>query len=263
MVSLIISFYKNIPALDLILKSLGRQSCKDFEVIIAEDADNKETKVFLDEQRLKYFFHIEHVWHEDVAFRKTKINNDAVKVSKSEKLVFIDGDCVLHSKFIETYNTCIEEGKYFYGRRVMLGPKITDKLYASRNLKYFNLPRLLLSDSKEKQEALYIPFRRSRTNDSREIWGCNWGVLKKYLVGVNGFDEDYTKPCFGEDLDVGWRLKAQFGLKLTSLKNRAIQYHLHHPMNWNDLIEAQGRIIFDKKRMAGNAVCSNGIKKLP
>jgi len=96
----------------------------------------------------------------------------------------------------------------------MLGPEITSKLYATKNLRYLSPIKIFLSDTSERQECLYLPFRRSKRNDKREIWGCNWGVLKEYLVGINGFDEDYVKPCFGEDLDVGWRLRAKYNLEL-------------------------------------------------
>jgi len=262
MVSLIISIYKNLAALDLILKSLHRQTNSDFEVIVAEDANEQETRDFIKEQCGVYSFTIKHVSQDDHGFRKTKINNEAIKIANGEKLVFIDGDCVLHPRFIETYHKNIAEGGYYYGRRVMLGPKLTQKLYQSRNLKHLNTMRLLFSDSSHTQEAFYIPFRRSKQNPSREIWGCNWGVLKKYLVGINGFDEDYTKPCFGEDLDVGWRLRKKYNLRLTSLKNRAIQYHLHHKMNWDAEIEAAGRVVFDQKKLAGHAECLNGINKI-
>ena len=63
----------------------------------------------------------------------------------------------------------------------------------------------------------------------------------------DGFDEDYYLPCFGEDLDIDWRLSA-LGLKRFSLKNKAIQYHLHHTQIWDADIEAQGRILYDTKR---------------
>jgi glycosyltransferase involved in cell wall biosynthesis len=36
-ISLIIAYYKNLDALDLILKALQKQTFTDFEVIIAED----------------------------------------------------------------------------------------------------------------------------------------------------------------------------------------------------------------------------------
>jgi hypothetical protein len=38
-ISLIIAVYKNIDFLDLVLRSVARQSMTDFEVIIAEDND--------------------------------------------------------------------------------------------------------------------------------------------------------------------------------------------------------------------------------
>jgi len=261
MISLIISYYKNLAALDLIFKSLNNQTFKDFEVIISEDAQDDETKIFLTQQREKYTFPISHVWHEDIGFRKTKINNDALRISKGEKIVFIDGDCILHGRFLEVYNNSIVEGKYFYGRRVLLGPKISQKLLATRDLKYLRLFPILFSDSLERQEALYFPYRPTKRKKGREIWGCNWGILRKYIIGVNGFDEDYNLPCYGEDYDVSWRLRSKYKLELVSLKNKAIQYHLYHKLIWDDAINEKGKVIYDEKVRVGRTECLNGIEK--
>jgi hypothetical protein len=81
------------------------------------------------------------------------------------------------------------------------------------------------------------------------------------MLDINGFDEDYYLPCFGEDLDIDWRLSA-LGLKRFSLKNKAIQYHLYHTQIWDADIEAQGRILYDTKRLDGMIRCTNGIEKL-
>ena len=48
MISLIIAYYKNIPALELIFESLKLQTFHDFEVIIAEDDNADETILFLE-----------------------------------------------------------------------------------------------------------------------------------------------------------------------------------------------------------------------
>ena len=65
------------------------------------------------------------------------------------------------------------------------------------------------------------------------LLGCNWGILKKHLVEVNGFDEDYIRAAVGEDTDVEWRLKRS-GIGSKSMKNKAIVYHLHHERSYSN-----------------------------
>jgi glycosyltransferase involved in cell wall biosynthesis len=49
MISLIITVYKRIDFLELILQSLDKQTFKNFEVIIAEDNNDPRTVEFINE----------------------------------------------------------------------------------------------------------------------------------------------------------------------------------------------------------------------
>jgi glycosyltransferase involved in cell wall biosynthesis len=260
MISLIIAYYKNIPALELIFESLKRQSFHDFEIIVAEDDDADETVLFLEQCRQKYSFSIIHVRQEDCGFRKNKLLNEAIKTAGGEKLVFIDGDCILHRKFLEMYNANIKRGAYYYGRRVMLSEKMSSKLLSTKNLKHISLINLFLSGSSEISQGIFFPYRPATPKADREIWGCNWGVLKEYVLRVNGYDEDYILPCAGEDIDIGWRLK-KTGLKLISLKNIAIQYHLYHKLRYDEFVINESQRKLNAKQDAGLAFCINGINK--
>ena len=233
MISLIIAYYKNIPALELIFESLKLQTFHDFEVIIAEDDNADETILFLEQCRQTYRFPIMHVSHEDCGFRKNKILNDAIKITEGEKLVFIDGDCILHRKFLEMYNLNIKRDAYYYARRVMLSERMSNKLLSTKNVKNISLISLLFSGSSEIAQGIFFPYRPATPKEDREIWGCNWGVLKEYVIRVNGYDEDYNLPCCGEDNDIGWRLQG-IGLKLISLKHKTIQYHLYHKLRYDE-----------------------------
>ena len=260
MISLIIAVYKNIKALDLILKSLVPQTFQHFEVIIAEDGEDDAMRLLIEQAQNTYHFPIRHFNHEDKGFRKIVIGNIAIRHAQGEYVVFIDGDCILHPRFLEEYHKAMKPGGFYFGRRVMLGPNITQRFYEQSNLSIPSFIRLMISDAMQIREGLYLPFLTIKEKTNREIWGCNWGINKQHLLEVNGFDEEYTLPCFGEDLDIDWRL-AKIGLKRYSLKNKAIQYHLYHTQIWDEEIEARGRILYEQKRHLGLARCLNGIEK--
>ena len=262
MISLIVAYYKNFQALELIIEALKIQTFRDFELIVAEDNDSPETISFIKKMQEKVSFPIVHTSHEDLGFRKTKILNEAVKTAKGEKLVFIDGDCIPHRKFLEEYNTHMKEGHYYYGRRVMLGVETTKQLLESKDLRKLSFIKLLFSDSTNVNNGFYNPFSfgSDKTSD-REIWGCNWAIYKKHIIEVNGFDEDYTKPCFGEDIDIGWRLKEN-GEKLISLKSKVIVYHLHHKENYDEAGVQTAKLMYDEKFLKHEVKCKNGMLKL-
>ncbi len=258
MISLIIAVYKRLDFLDLVLLSLKAQHYTNFEVIIAEDAMDQATAEFVIAQKNTCKFPILHVNQADQGFRKTTILNEAVYVSKGSKLVFIDGDCILHPEFLRVYAQNIRPGYFYYARRTRLSRKFTEKLIKTRDIGKITLINLLLTKSTHLGLAIYLPFSIGKDKQSRQIWGCNWGVSKASLLSVNGFDEDYNEACAGEDLDIDWRLKA-LGLKIKSLKNRAIEYHLEHEANYNPEVQLRMEALMAEKIKAGNYVCVNGL----
>ena len=260
MISLIISFYKRLDFLELLFQSLDKQSYRNFEVIIAEDNNDPQTVEFINKARIIRTYGIQHVSHEDIGFRKTRILNAAVKTSKGEQIVFIDGDCILHKHFMKEYNKAITDTRFCYGRRVFCSKKHTEMLIISKSIKNLNIFLALLYGGKSIGAGLYLPFKKNIDKQRRRILGCNWGVMKKNILAVNGFDEDYIRAGVGEDFDIDWRLKKQ-GLKTRSLKGKAIVYHLYHEANYSPSdTEFVEKLMADKK-IIGKSFCVNGINK--
>jgi len=258
MISLIISFYKHLDFLELIFQSLEKQSFKNFEVVVAEDNNDPQTVEFIERARMGYSFSIQHVSHEDTGFRKTVILNKAVKKTKGEKIVFIDGDCVLHKHFLYEYNKAITDTYFCYGRRVFCSKIHTDKLLKSKNIKSINIFQTFLFGGKSIGAGLYLPFKKNIHKQHRRILGCNWGIMKKNILAVNGFDEDYDHAGVGEDFDIDWRLK-KLGFKVRSMKGKAIVYHLYHKANYNTSDTEYVEKLMEEKKMIGNSFCINGI----
>jgi len=255
--SVIIAFYKNLPFLDLILSGLQRQTYDDFEVIIAEDDDAPATREYVAERSGQLPFDLKHVSQEDKGFRKNRILNTAVRAAGGDFLVFLDGDCIPHHQWLKEYARAAEEGVAFFGRRVMVSQRLTKKLLATGDRKLLSFYSHVRHGSERKEDGIYLPFFR-KSSKNNGIWGCNWGILKKHIIEVNGYDEDYVSAGVGEDVDIEWRLLAK-GIKLRSMKHRAIVYHLYHAAHYSTAdLEGNYAMVKDKQA-AGRIYCVNGL----
>jgi glycosyltransferase involved in cell wall biosynthesis len=223
----------------MILAALERQSFHDFEVIIADDGSRKDVVAMINDIMTASPLHIQHVWHDDIGFRKTKILNDAIRNSRSGYLVFIDGDCIPHSGFMRAHFQNREEHTLLAGRRTNLSEKLSRKLSADKIRsgyldKGFLLPLILdglFGKSTHVMKGLYVgnPWLSKILNRTvRGVLGCNFSVHKNDLVEINGFDERYQAPAVGEDTDVEVRLIWN-KVRIKMLKNLAVQYHIYHP----------------------------------
>jgi cellulose synthase/poly-beta-1,6-N-acetylglucosamine synthase-like glycosyltransferase len=260
MISLIISFYKRLDFLELIFQSLDKQSYRNFEVIIAEDNNDPQTVEFINKARIKHTYDIQHVSQEDKGFRKNKILNRALKTASFETILFLDGDSIPHKDFIKQYSRHIAKGTACFGRRVMLGEKFTSNLLHHQGTPSLNMFLMLFSDSKKIEEGLYLPWFKIINREYRGIIGCNWGITKQDLIEVNGFDEDYIHASVGEDNDIEWRLRLN-GIHFTSLKHKAIVFHMHHKENYNEEASLLNYELFEEKKKLQKAPCLNGLTK--
>ncbi|MDR0418831.1 MAG: glycosyltransferase [Prevotellaceae bacterium] len=260
MISVVVSVYKHLDNLYLILLGLKRQSFKDFEVIISEDDDSPEMVEFVEQMRKEFNFPIKHVSHEDRGFRKCRILNNAITISSGDKLVFLDGDCIPHRHSLRNYNKNIEEGTICCGRRVMLSESLTKKIKNKKSLRYINFVSILLSGSKQVKHALYLPFIRPIKN-SYCILGCNWGIMKSDIISVNAFDMDYEIIGIGEDTDIDWCLKKK-GMIIRKSTQSSLAYHLYHKERYSTKSTTSNIVMLRQKWEEDNIYCKNGISEV-
>ncbi|MFA7091074.1 MAG: glycosyltransferase [Arcobacteraceae bacterium] len=238
-VSVIIAVYKDVQALELIIESLKQQTYKNFEVIIAEDGQDEHMKAFVNSITS---LEVKHTTQEDLGVRKSHSQNQGIKASSGEYLIFIDGDCILYSDFIEKHLSVAAPLNIVSGRRVNLGPKyssmLREKIITSNWLeknfvrKYFDIA----NDAKEEkhtEEGLKIkPFGWIHQllllrKKELPLLGCNFSCYKKAMYHINGFDESLGNSAYASDSDLEWRFKG-LGYKIVSAKYIANQFHLFH-----------------------------------
>lgn len=268
--SLIISVYKKIEELSLIFKALSLQSYKNFEVIVADDGSGDEMEKFVKEYASISNNKIIFITQEDKGFRKTKILNQAIKSSNADYLIFIDGDCIPHKNFIKNHLINKSENTVLYGRRVMLGKKISNEIKSGKipidklsSIKF----KLLLDSFKRDEPSYHIEegliiknklLRKIYKIKSNHLSGCNYSLPKNLIEKINGFDENYIGAGIGEDSDIEFRLKLA-GAKLKLVRNLAIVYHLHHPKT---IPSKTNHIYFNSVIQSKDYVCKNGIIKI-
>ncbi|WP_037027483.1 glycosyltransferase [Psychromonas aquimarina] len=236
--SIIISIYKDTVALNAILSRLNVQTEKNFEVIIAEDGESSEVAEYL---RVTPFpsLKIKHTTQEDNGWRKMSAVNKAVAKAESEYLIFLDGDCIPHSRHVETHLAQQEPGKILTGRRVYLGPFFSkwtrqnpDILNYIENRFLYLLAIIPLHLDKVKCYELglrsYLLHKRAKHRHV-SIVGCNFSLSMQDMLDVNGYDENLVGPG-AEDDDLAIRLRAM-GKSEKSVKFITPTYHLNHKVN--------------------------------
>lgn len=237
--TLIIAFYNKIELLRKVLESVALQTMRDFEVVIADDGSKPEVVEAIKSLQTQFVFPISHVWHEDHGWRKNVILNKAVVAAQSDYLVFIDGDCVLEPHFMEEHYAARKQGEVVTGRRVLLTPKTTEYILAKPLTPhrlgaplFFRLlwETIFWHQKTQLEQKIRLPkglrrlFIRER---KRYILGCNFSLYKEDLLGVNGFDERFAYPGYGEDIDLEYRL-ARKGIFAYSRKCQLVQFHCYH-----------------------------------
>src|SRR6187402_301013 len=121
--ALLIATYNWPQALHLVLKSAMAQSVLPDEILIADDGSKEETKELIAQFQKDSPIPIRHFWQEDKGFRKSKILNKSVADSTSQYIIQVDGDCIMHPKFVEDHKNAAEKGVYLYGSRVNILPE--------------------------------------------------------------------------------------------------------------------------------------------
>lgn len=256
--ALLISTYNWEKALNLVLKSVCKQSLLPNEVIIADDGSREATKLLIDEFRDKLPIPIKHIWHEDKGFRRSKILNKAIANSEADYIIQVDGDCILHKDFIKDHLKNIIDHAYLYGSRVNIRKDYVESIFEKELINY----NLFSKEINKRLRTLRIPiisqFYSPNNEISKKLRGCNLSFWKGDFVAINGYNED-LEGWGMEDSEMVIRLHNN-GIKGKRLKFSGILYHLYHKVAPKDRVKQNQEIQNTAKNM--NLLrCDNGINK--
>jgi glycosyltransferase involved in cell wall biosynthesis len=233
-ISLIIAVHNKPEFLERTFASLRNQTIKDFEIVIADDGSGKSIPEMILKWNSTFSFPIVHVWQEHKGFRKTIIANKAVERSRSEYLCFIDGDCILHHRFLADHMSSRHVGTVLSGRRVMLDGNLTQQItLADISSRRIEKPSFWLGNAQKSsiKHGVRLPavafiedaWRRTKNYC---ILGSNFSVYKGDFYRVNGYEEAIIGRGL-EDNNLSNRFK-RAGIRIRTVARKAIQYHQFH-----------------------------------
>lgn len=255
--TLIIATYNWHQALELVLISVKKQTIMPDEIIIADDGSTKETLDVINNSQKRISVPIKHVWHEDEGFRKSKILNKCFAIAKGEYIVQIDGDIILHKKFIEDHLRHAKPNVFLHGGRSFLNSQLSKKSLKEKTTLFFFYEKGLSN----RWNAIYFKLLTMFTKPNKSLKktrGCNFSCFKKDFLITNGYNEDML-GWGKEDTELSARLINNNILK-KQLKNCALCYHLEHKIAAREGLN-QNLLILENTIQKKQTYCQNGVAK--
>lgn len=269
-VSIIIAVYKDIESLDLMIGALKTQTYKNFEVIVAEDNNSNEMKDYIESIE---GLNVKHTFQEDLGVRKSRSQNNGILKASGEYLIFLDGDIIPYSTFVQGHVDLAAKDRVLAGRRVNLNPELTKKFrnktllpYTLEKFYFFIGFKLMFDRNARFEQGIHVEanswiykiFMANRKRNTSLI-GCNFSCYKETMIAINGFDESYGESSLPDDMDLDWRFRA-YGLKLYSCKNVANTFHLFHKKQNNPTSQEQWDR-FNKNKKEKKYFCEQGLSE--
>lgn len=268
--AVILSTYNAPDRLQPTLVGYAAQTCRDFELIVADDGSTADTRALIKDVSFRHSLPIKHVWQEDIGFRKCRILNQAIASTTADYLIFSDGDCIPRADFVATHMANARPGRFLSGGYFKLSAKASARITSEDILSGQALnPQWLAANGMARSRKLGRlvcgPFRARIMNTitpTRPTWnGHNASGWRADMIRINGFDE--RMAYWAQDREFGERLE-NCGIRGLQIRYSAICIHLHHERPYKtDESRERNRQIRRETRRDHARWTVHGIRKLP
>ncbi|QVW34107.1 glycosyltransferase family 2 protein [Geobacter sulfurreducens] len=254
--ALIVTTYNAPDYLSRVLDGYLFQERFPDELIVADDGSGAETTEVVERFALRSPFPVRHVWHEDRGFRAAAIRNEAVKATTADYLIFTDGDCIPHPRFVSDHLRLASSGWFVQGKRMLVGRGISPRFTVCG---FAELAALCFKGELSGcHHLLRVPGFAREHKGLRGIKTCNFALSRADLLAVNGFNEEFT-GWGREDAEFAARLFA-YGLRRKDPPFSALVFHLWHEENSRAALAKNDQMLAEAMRSSA-WYCPNGIVK--
>jgi glycosyltransferase involved in cell wall biosynthesis len=197
--SVIVTTFNREDALETVLRSLVRQTDRDFEIVVADDGSGPATRSLIARLEPHFGRRLSHVWQEHQGFRAAEIRNRAILASRGRYCIFLDGDCLARPDFVAAHRALAEPGWFVTGNRILLSRDLTERILRERlEPENWSFGAWLRERSRGGINRLapmlslpFGPLRKLRRGAWRSARSCNLAVWRSDLDRIDGFDAAY------------------------------------------------------------------------
>jgi glycosyltransferase involved in cell wall biosynthesis len=230
--SVIITVYNKLQHLRNAMMSLCSQSVLPDELILADDGSSEDIVGGIADLVRECRFPVTFVQQADIGFRASKNRNNGAKQAKGNYLVYFDQDLIYTRNYLEGILTNKRSKHFYVGYPIWLTEEqsrnVTPDVIRSCNFQSVA--------SEEQRQFIARQYTKEWLYTVLNAWGlrkygpslrsCCFGVYKKDLISVNGFDESFKYWGY-EDDDLGNRLYAA-GIKGFNPLKTEFPMHCYH-----------------------------------
>jgi glycosyltransferase involved in cell wall biosynthesis len=232
-VALIVNSFQKPRHLALVLASIAAQTGVDgrFEVIISDDGSTDSTAALVSDFAAQAGVPVRFTSQPHDGFRLARTRNAGARLTESDYLLFLDGDCILPRDHVAAYLERRRSGRALLGYCARL-PEDTSARLDTATIAATDLPALAPASERR---LLTQRFRKAwwhaaiRHPSKPRLAGGNCGMWRRDFEAVNGCDERFV-GWGQEDDDLGLRLRAA-GVRLESILDRTWSLHVWHPVD--------------------------------
>ncbi|MDX1477597.1 MAG: glycosyltransferase family 2 protein [Saprospiraceae bacterium] len=258
--SLIITTYNWPQALDMVLRSVLRQSVMPDEVVIADDGSTESTAEVIRALRDQFSVPLHHIRQEDEGFRVARVRNLGASKASGRYLIFVDGDMLLHRQFVRSHLALRKPGHFLHGPRVLLSDELARDLLRGKLPPRFGVLQAGVTNRLNMLHSLFLSRLISHRSSSWQSRACNLSLYRDAFEKVNGFNEDFV-GWGKEDSELAYRLTLA-GIRKVNLRLAGVAYHLGHAQSHErthseDL--RRNEALLNKVIANGSYWCDNGL----
>ncbi|CAK6686949.1 glycosyltransferase [Synechococcus sp. CBW1107] len=240
-ITLCITSYNNSEDVCRVIYCLKKQQELLAQVLICDDGSTLSHQKNIREALTQHIsIPWEYLWHHDRGWRLAEARNLGISKSVGDYIIFIDGDCIPHPKFVKDYAVLAKDKEVLIGQRVHVKNQYRDfPFYATlydrllfMSLRRFKKTRNCIRNPLETGSLIGPLASLSSPLDIASLGlGCNHGYWRKDALMIKGYDQLFVS--WGpEDSDFVFRLMS-VGVRARILKRRCLVYHLDHGIKSN------------------------------
>lgn len=270
-ISVIVTTFNRSAALALCLASLQRQTRPIDEIVIADDGSDESHETAIRQLAEKCTLATRVVRQPHNGFRAAALRNLGVRAATGDYLIFVDGDLIVFSDFVEQHLRYATKNRWLTGNADRLTPDETKRVNESviRTGEFEGWPQTWDADRRDRMARTEKRFRQRnllakifRTESRRRrvfLASMNCSMPRRMFEAINGYDELFIGWGY-EDQDLGLRLQlAGYAGQCIATKARAL--HLYHEVE--TFAGTSDNEAYFNRRRSGEFVCLHGLRQHP